>query len=241
MKQKWSLPVLMHGLHEKVAQDLKIARSALAHPTAKGDGSEAVWISLFEKYLPKRYAIGKATVVDSFGNFSEQMDVVIFDRQYTPLIFEHKEQIVIPSEAVYVAFEAKQDISKANIRYAQRKVASVRKLHRTSAEVQTIDGRRIAEPQRILGGFLAFENGWRKSPDLSLKKALAADQGDGRLDFGCVAAYGTFGCEGADCLSPSPHARATTCFLLEIITRLQLMGTAPAIDMTAYARWLVAG
>ncbi len=37
----------------------------------------------------------------------------------------------------------------------------------------------------------------------------------------------------------APHDKATTCFLLELITRLQRLGTAPAIDMAAYARWLV--
>jgi hypothetical protein len=68
---------------------------------------------------------------------------------------------------------------------------------------------------------------------------LCVDQADGRLDLGCIAAYGTFGCEGADCRSAAPHDKATTSFLLEIITRLQGIGTAPAIDMAAYAQWLI--
>jgi hypothetical protein len=237
----WSLPRLMQGLHERVEQDLKTARLALGHPVAKGDGSEAVWTTLFQKYLPKRYTAAKATIVDSRGKFSEAIDVVLFDRQYTPLIFEHEGQIVVPAEAVYAAFESKQEINAGFIAYAQRKVASVRRLHRTTAPVQTIDGPRTAALQPILGGFLAFESGWKTRPiDEYLKKALAIDQGDGRLDLGCVAAYGTFGCEGVGCLASAEHGRATTCFLLELITRLQLIGTAPAIDMGAYAPWLVA-
>ena len=47
----------MQALHERVAQDLKTAREALGHPVAKGDGSEAVWTTLFRKYLPQRYAV----------------------------------------------------------------------------------------------------------------------------------------------------------------------------------------
>jgi len=178
--------------------------------------------------------------VDSNGQFSDQIDVVLFDRQYTPLIFEHHDQIIVPAEAVYALFEAKQDIRPRYVRYAQRKVATVRRLYRTSAPVQTIDGQRTAEPQPMLAGFLALENKW-KTADMGkyLSPLLAADQGEGRLDFGCIAAYGTFGCEGANCVSPAPHDQAATCFLLELITRLQRMGTAPAIDMAAYARWLV--
>ena len=132
-KSDWSLPRLMQALHERVAQDLKTAREALGHPVAKGDGSEAVWTTLFRKYLPQRYAVDKATIVDSNGQFSDQIDVVLFDRQYTPLIFEHQNEIVVPVEAVYALFEAKQEIKAEFVKYAQQKVATVRRLHRTSA------------------------------------------------------------------------------------------------------------
>ena len=182
----------------------------------------------------------KATIVDSHGQFSDQIDVVLFDRQYTPLIFELQNEIIVPAEAVYALFEAKQEIKAEFVRYAQQKVATVRRLHRTSAPVQTIDGQRTARPQPILAGFLAFESAWKTATiGKYLSPVLAADQNEGRLDFGCIAAYGTFGCEGANCVSSAPHDKATTCFLLELITRLQRMGTAPAIDMAAYARWLV--
>ncbi len=236
---QWSLSKLMQALHENVEQDLKATRAAMAHASAKGESSEAVWRTLFTKYLPQRYAVAKATIVDSNGQFSDQIDLVLFDRQYTPLIFEHHGQIIVPVEAVYALFEAKQDIRSDHVKYAQRKAASVRRLHRTSAPVQTIDGRRTATPQPILAGFLAFENKWKTAIiGKNLSPLLAADQGEGRLDFGCIAAYGTFGCQGADCLTWTHHHKATTSFLLELITRLQRMGTAPAIDMAAYARWL---
>jgi hypothetical protein len=98
---------------------------------------------------------------------------------------------------------------------------------------------RRATPQPIVAGFLAFENGWKSNDaDQYLAKALAKDQGDGRLDVGCIAAYGTFGCEGADCQTSIVHDKAVTSFLLDLITKLQKIGTAPAIDMTAYAQWL---
>jgi hypothetical protein len=103
----------------------------------------------------------------------------------------------------------------------------------------TIDGLRRASLQPILAGFLAFENGWKsETPDQYLRKALAKNHGDGRLDVGCIAAYGTFGCDSADCQTSVEHEKAVTSFLLDLITKLQKIGTAPAIDMTAYAGWL---
>jgi hypothetical protein len=229
----------MKGLHDKVWQELQTARAAIGHSGAKDDGSERVWHKLFRTYLPARYAVDKATIMDSTGGFRQEIDVVLYDRQYTFLIFEHEGIKVIPDEAVYAVFESKQEITAAYVEEAQNKTASVRKLHRTSAEVMTIDGLRRATPQPIFAGFLAFENGWKSdAADDYLTKALLKDQGDGRLDMGCIAAYRTFGCEGADCQTSIEHDKAVTFFLLDLITKLQKIGTAPAIDMTAYAGWL---
>jgi hypothetical protein len=155
------------------------------------------------------------------------------------LIFEHGDQIVVPAESVYAVFESKQEINGPFVEYAQTAIRSVRNRHRTSAEVRTIEGLRTAELQTILGGFLAFENGWKTNPpDKFLSPFLEKDQRLGRIDVGCIAAYGTFGCEDGGCTSTVPHDKAVTCFLLDLITKLQRIGTAPAIDMTAYAEWL---
>ena len=56
-------------------------------PVAKGDGSEFVWASLFRKYLPKRYAVEGRRYLRRPRRFSDEIDVAIYDRQYTPLIF----------------------------------------------------------------------------------------------------------------------------------------------------------
>lgn len=234
----WSLPTLMQGLHDRVTNDLRTARAAIGHPGAKGDGSEKVWQTLFRTYLPMRYAVDKATIMDSRGAFSNEIDVVLYDRQYSFLIFELEGIKVIPVEAVYAIFESKQEINADYIEYAQRKAASVRALHRTSAEVMTIDGPRTAVPQPILAGFLAFESGWKSDPKEFLAKALSKNQDNGRLDLGCIAAYGTFGCGDSGQQATRQHDKSVTLFLLDLITKLQRIGTAPAIEMPAYSRWL---
>ena len=63
---------------------------------------------MLDTYLPKRYQAAKAHVVDSLGNFSQQIDVVVFDRQYSPFIFTYENETIIPAESVYAVFEAKQ-------------------------------------------------------------------------------------------------------------------------------------
>jgi hypothetical protein len=108
-----------------------------AHPVSKGDASEVVWLEMLQTYLPRRYQAAKAHVVDSEGAFSDQIDVVIFDRQYSPFVFSHEGQVVVPAESGYAVFEAKQSIAATETEYAHRKAASVRRLHRTASPSRT--------------------------------------------------------------------------------------------------------
>ena len=86
----WSLSQLLTSLHDDIEQRLKIAHQSFAHPGTKGDASETVWRELLQNYLPNRYNATTAHVVDSNGVFSEQIDVVVFDRQYSPFIFRYE-------------------------------------------------------------------------------------------------------------------------------------------------------
>jgi hypothetical protein len=119
---QWSLPQLLAGLHDDIERRLEIARKTFGHPGTKGNASENVWLQLFQTYLPERYQAANAHVVDSLGAFSQQIDVVLFDRQYSPFIFRHEGQIIVPAESVYAAFEAKQTVDAGEIKYAQEKV-----------------------------------------------------------------------------------------------------------------------
>ena len=78
---KWSLPAVLSGLHNNIENELKSGRAALNHPTDKGDAAETVWLEMLNLYLPKRYRAAKAHVVDSNGKFSQQIDVLVFDRR----------------------------------------------------------------------------------------------------------------------------------------------------------------
>lgn len=231
-----SLPNLLDHLHHSVEAELTRARAALHHPTDVGDASEEVWIKLLSDYLPKRYMVSKAHVVDSRGDFSEQMDVVIHDRQYSPLVFAFKETLYVPAESVYAVFEAKQETNAKHIAYAQEKAASVRRLFRTSLPVPTIDGVKPAkEPSPILAGLLTLSCPWRPVIGSTLRDHLASDNGDGRLDIGCIADAGTYfrGVDGTLLLQESP--RAATRFLLELLAQLQSVATVPMLDVRSYA------
>lgn len=235
----WSLTQLLAGLHDDIESRLALARKSFGHPVTKGDASERVWLDLLKTYLPRRYQAETAHVVDSAGAFSQQIDVVIFDRQYSPFIFHFEGQIIVPAESVYAAFEAKQAINAAQVAYAQEKVASVRALHRTSSPIPHAGGTYDPRPLTpILGGLLTFESDWAPPLGKALLEALRNGDQAGRLDLGCIAAHGGYTLDPSGAFVLSPQGKPASAFLLELIARLQAIATVPMIDIRAYARWL---
>src|SRR5262249_40096012 len=145
-----------------------------------------------------------------------------------------------PAESVYAVFEAKQTANADLVAYAQQKVASVRKLFRTSLPIPHAGGMYPAKPLiPILGGLLTFESDWTPALGDSFGRALSAELAEGRLDIGCVAAHGHFSFDqSSNKYEFINENKPATAFLFKLIAQLQFSGTVPMIDVEAYGRWL---
>lgn len=246
MSNEWSLAQLLENIHLGVENSLA-SHQGVNHPGTKGAASESAWLQLFKTYMPRRYRVASTHIVDSYGNFSKQIDVVVFDRQYTPFILRYKRSVFVPAESVYAVFEVKQKINPRNIRDAGDKIASVRQLHRTSLEIFHAGGRFPAKPVEqvpIYGGILTYDSDWRKPLEESpLRENLLQHKQEvpecSRIDFGCVATQGYFHMED-DGGNYVIHAsgKATVTFLFKLISILQVSATVPRIDMNAYMKFL---
>jgi hypothetical protein len=232
-------------LQEGLLSKQNLASAAFTHPVAKGDAIEFNWIKLLQDYLPQRYQVERAFLVDSNGVRSEQQDIVIFDRQYSLFILNDGGQLFIPAESVYAVVEVKPELNRDYLIYAGKKAASVRALHRTSAPIQHIGGVNAPrQPFRIPAGIVAIRNGWAEAFGEPFQRALtdtAATQ-DHQIDFGCVLEGGGFSASydsaGAPTVSHSEPSFAVMHFLLTLFRTLQSLGTVPAIDVSAYMKWL---
>jgi hypothetical protein len=236
----WALSQLLAGLHDDIQPRLENVRRTFGHPGTKGDASEKVWLELLQKYLPRRYEAAKAHVVDSQGMFSDQIDVVVFDRQYSPFIFNFEGETIIPAESVYAVFAAKQTINRDLVEYAQKKVASVRRVHRTSLPIPHAGGTYDPKPLiPIYGGLLTFESDWNPGLGQPLVHVLTGGDPEGRLELGCIAAHGYFSFnKKAGAYELVSGGKPATAFLFKLISELQFSGTVPMIDVQAYAQWL---
>lgn len=240
MPNKTSLATLMNGVQVSLVHDLTHGRNVLPHPTEVGDNAELRWIEMLAGFLPKRYAVAKAFVIDVNGTTSDQLDVVIYDQQYSPQIWRNPNgSVYVPAESVYAVFDAKQDLNRDNVLYAADKVESVRRMERTSARIPHAGG--TYEPRvlpHILGGILTLGSDWR--PPLSDPLLMAIrDSGDDlqRLDLGCAANAGAFRVVGgADITLEVWNSPGGTLvwFVTRLLAELQALATVPAIDI---ARW----
>jgi hypothetical protein len=237
----WSLSDLLSDLHADIEKRLASVRRTLKHAPSKGDASEQVWLDLLNRYLPKRYCAANAFVVDCKGDFSHQIDVVVYDRQYSPLIFEIEGQTFVAAESVYAVFEAKQSANADLVEYAMTKAESVRRLHRTSLPIPHAGGVYPPKPlPHITAGLLTFESDW-KSPPMGepLQRALDTGLNNRQLDLGCIAAQGYFERDpDSGAYLFDTEGKHATGFLFRLIATLQTKATVPMIDVGAYANWL---
>ena len=234
-----SLKSLFSSLQKEMVDESKVS-DVLNHPTDKGDNTEISWTSWFNKYLPKRYKAAKATVIDSKGMISDQIDIVLYDAQYSYLAFNKNGILYIPAESVYAVFEVKQSLSKKNMEYAGQKAESVRKLYRTSAPIPYARGEYPPKKlHRILAGILTTSSTWKTAFGRSFKSCLRNYSDQQQVDCGCVLNSGSYFYEFDNSVLTTSNAdESLVFFFLQLLILLQKMGTVPAIDLNEYKKTL---
>lgn len=242
--------------HEQRALEAKInaAHATITHDGVMGDVIEGQWIGEFlAKYLPDRYAIGSGIIIDSKGQTSDQIDIVIYDNQYTPALLSQGTHRFIPAESVYAVLEVKPKIDKQLLDYAADKATSVRKLHRTSIPIRHVGGTYpLKQLHHIVAGIVAMEADWTDglgdSFKSNLKPLLATER---QIDCGCALVHGTFDifnydrvfekdlpikpAEFKEKLHLKKANNSLVYFMFRLLSRLQAIGTVPAVDWSSYA------
>jgi hypothetical protein len=241
-RDRFNLHEAFAGTERQLLATLGTGREVSGHAGVQGHGTETKWQEMLKGVLPERYTICSAFVVDSDGGQSEQIDLAVVDRYYSPLFWEWGGHVYVPAESVYAVFEIKPEMSRRNLLYTTQKIASVRHLRRTSVGFGWAMGIMPArEPAPILGGFLAGGSEWSPPFGEAFHEALTDAGTEGWIDVGCVLGEGSFEMASnasTDGVSVGPRECALISFVLSLLRRLQAMGSASGIDYMAYASWL---
>ncbi|GAA3728071.1 hypothetical protein GCM10022378_16120 [Salinicoccus jeotgali] len=209
--------------------------SVISHPTSKGDNSESAWINFFRSFLPSKYSIDKGFIFDSTGKISEQIDIIIYDALYAPLIFETETgEKYITAESVYAVFEVKQKINKYQLEYAHHKIMSVKNLCRSSRPM-IVAGNYVAarDLTKIIGGIIS-SNSIKFN---SIKDYLSLYPS---IDLGCAINSFSFltikdDDENLLDIKKSNDDEVILSFFFIILDELYKIGTVPALDIRNYA------
>lgn len=194
MAKSINIGELFSGLQNQMTAQLNTNREFIEHPGSKGDALEEVWIEWLRSYLPNRYSVDKAIVIDANSNTSHQLDVVIYDQLYTPFVLNQNGFKYIPAEGVYAVFEVKPDFYGSAdggnyIEYAGKKIESVRKLNRTSTSIINAGVPTKARPlTEIVGGILASTNTIKR--ETTIESHLKSLTGIQSIDIACAVDYG---------------------------------------------------
>jgi hypothetical protein len=265
MNNKINVSDLFNGLQKQMVAQLNTNRKFIQHPGSKGDSLENVWIEWLRHYLPNRYCVDKAIIIDSIGQLSHQIDLVIYDQQYTPFVFSQNGIHYIPAEGVYAVFEVKPDF-KGNVdrhnffKYTGIKIESVRKLKRTSVKIINAGVECPARPlTKILGGILASTNTYAHTNTKTIESHIKSLKGLQTIEMGCAVDYASFyvnytGQEDIanknfeeritkyysdrtfESMTFSNNNNSLVTFFLQLTRYLQQsIGTVAAIDLNAYA------
>ena len=111
-RQRIDLNSLFQTVQKRMIAELAGLRETVNHGGTLGDETELAWRNFLSRNLPNRYQVCDGFVVDANGFRSDQMDVIVFDRQYSPPLFTGGSVQYVPAEAVYAVFEVKQRIDQ---------------------------------------------------------------------------------------------------------------------------------
>lgn len=96
------------------------------HHVATGTNREEIWVDFFKRIIPKKFNIARSVfIIDSNSNCSKEVDIAIYDEQYTPYIFNYGNIKFIPIEAVaaVVQCKSKKLVSKDLVKWKKSIVA----------------------------------------------------------------------------------------------------------------------
>ena len=99
---------------DRLRISLAEARTKLSQSGDRGDVNEAAIRDFLREHLPPRYRVGQGEVIDHFGRFSRQLDVVIADDEQPFRVDDAVRLMII--EGVTAAAEVKTTLTTAELR-----------------------------------------------------------------------------------------------------------------------------
>ena len=112
--------------------DFEYAQAAIKHRGLKGKANEEIFRTFLSEYLPGSLGISTGELIDANGNVSKELDVIIYDREKTPILYRNAITQIIPVECVYAVIEVKSRLTTYELEKTYQNMKMVRNLEKTA-------------------------------------------------------------------------------------------------------------
>lgn len=109
------LETFFTGILNRLQAEVDFMNALVSHGPTKGGLNEESLRRVLAAFLPARYETGTGFVVDSFGNRSAQVDIIVHDGIYSSRLFKTFSQVVFPVETTYACLEVKTGIDRGGL------------------------------------------------------------------------------------------------------------------------------
>lgn len=131
-------------------------KARLIHTGEFGRLREVVSKDFIRFAIARRLDIGTGFIMNHTGDISTQVDLVVYDKNETPLVQDSEKQYFYPVETVCAAGEIKSVLNKSEFQKAINKLARIKEIRERIAETDTKIIR--TNPQRPLPANFDPEN-----------------------------------------------------------------------------------
>jgi len=138
---RFDLSAKFRGMSRALRGSYDAARVGGRHAGEKGMRREHTLHEFLRRHLPPRYGVARGEIVSARGEVSRQVDVVIYDALFSPLLQSADASGVFAAESVYAAIEVKASLNTTDLAEAVYNIKSVKALSR-SATVREHGGHR---------------------------------------------------------------------------------------------------
>jgi len=130
MKDVNPLQKIFQGLNQKLKADFELLSSQLSHSLSTGEVREFVLKELLRQYLPAKLGVEKGIIISSVENElpSKQIDIIIYDKLNTPVLYNAENLRIFPIEGVYAVIEVKSNLDSTALKDAIENIRSVKKM-----------------------------------------------------------------------------------------------------------------
>lgn len=123
------------GVLERLRLEVELLNQIIPHNPTKGTANEDALKSILKQFIPSRYSVGSGVIIDSFGNNSRQIDLLIYDGHLYSQLFSQGYTALYPVETVIATIEIKTYLDNSKLEDVRKNTEFIRNLRHYTEKI----------------------------------------------------------------------------------------------------------